>query len=116
MLLAWVVYNLSKNTGKLAHFEDTPLTVNGSVVDKQEIISEDTFDNAAMFVCFKSMRYSFKMDMLQTYDDNAEVEYLNESPISPNCRRTLNKERLFDPNDSDTDVLGLPEEREHRYS
>ncbi len=56
------------------------------------------------------------MDMLQTYDDNAEVEYLNESPISQNCRRTLNKERLFDPNDSYTDVLGLPEEREHRYS
>lgn len=49
-----------------------------------------------------------QMDMLQTYDNNAGAQYLNESLISQNCRKTLNKERLFDPNDSYSDLFGLP--------
>ena len=49
-----------------------------------------------------------QMGMLQTYDNNVGAQYLNESLISQNCRKTLNKERFFDPHDSYSDLFGLP--------
>lgn len=72
-------------------------------------MSHDVFDNAAMAVCFKSMKYSQRISMLLTYDPNASHIILTESPEPQNLRRTLDKKRLLDTNDEYLDVIGLPD-------
>ncbi len=76
---------------------------------RYSILSDDVFENAAMLVCFKQMRISYRISMLGSQNSNAEIEYLKESPEPQNLRPTLDKKRLLDTSDEYLDVLGLPD-------
>ena len=61
------------------------------------------------------MRLSYRSSVFNSFNSNATVVILDESAIDMNLRRSLNQDRLMDPNDSYTTELGLPEQRQaHR--
>ena len=63
------------------------------------------------------MRLSYRSSMFnKSIDSNAEVEYLDESSIDMSLRPSLDRDRLVDPDDSYTSMLGLPDQRQARRS
>jgi hypothetical protein len=64
---------------------------------------------------YEKMRISYRSSMFNSFHSDAVVEYLDESSIDMNLRKSLDKDRLMDPKDSYKTMLGLPEERQaHR--
>jgi hypothetical protein len=60
------------------------------------------------------MRLSYRSSMLESIGSNVTV-LTNESPIDMNLRPSLDLNRLVDPDDSYTTMLGLPDQRQaHR--